>query len=317
VSAGTEDLRIASEDEVATGEIAETPQEPEEPRFARFGPAWIAVTVSTWLVATVVCFALVVYALGPMLQSSDQRAALGQIRDTMAKALGASQSLLGATPPSTPVEFGSPVAVLEIPKLRLQQVVIEGASPAQTASGPGHIPGTSGLGQPGNSAIAGRFSGYGAPFGSLGTLAAGDEIVAATTQGRTVYRVTGTATRALDEGADYGKTPDDRLTLVTSASWWPLASRQATVVTAVIEGMPFKPTPQNGRAAAQNGRSPDSGAWALLVLAFGGFVAAAAGATVLYRRWRPVSTYVISAPVLLALATLAATALWRLFPAWA
>jgi len=295
----------------------ETSPETGEARFVRFGRGWIAVTVSVWLVATVVCFALVVYALGPMLQSSDQRAALGEIRDEMGRALGASQSLLGAAPPSTPIEFGSPVAVLEIPKLRLQQVVIEGASPVETASGPGHVPGTSGPGQPGNSALAGRFSGYGAPFGSLGDLAAGDEIVVATTQGRTVYRVTGSSVRALDEGADYGKSQDDRLTLVTSASWWPLASEEATVVTAVLEGMPFRPTPQNGRADAQDGRSAAPGAWALLVLAFAGFVAAAAGATLLYRRWRPVSTYVISAPVLLVLATLAATALWRLFPAWA
>ncbi|MFE5570531.1 sortase [Amycolatopsis japonica] len=288
-----------------------------ERQFLRFGPGWIGAVVFAWLVTTLVALALVVYALGPMLQSSDQRKALTEIRGEIGVALGASQSLFGAAPPAKPVEFGKPVAVMEIPALKVQQVVIEGASSGETASGPGHVPGTAGLGQPGNAVIAARNAGFGGPFGSLGALEKGDEIVVATTQGKSVYRVTDNATRPLDEGADYGKTENDRLTLVTSASWWPLASAEATVVTAVLEGRPFRPSPQNGRADAQDGRTGDGDAWAGLVLAFGGFVVAAAGATFLYRRWRPVSTYVITGPVLLTLAALAALALWRLFPAWA
>ncbi|MCR6487367.1 class E sortase [Amycolatopsis sp. OK19-0408] len=288
-----------------------------EPPVLRFSPGWLTTTVAAWLVTTTVALALVVYALGPMVQAGDQRAALAGIRGELDRALGASQSLLGAAPPTTPTEFGAPVAVLEVPSLKLRQVVLEGVSSAETASGPGHVPGTSGPGQPGNAAVVGRYSGYGGPFASLARLAPGAEVVVATPQGVSVYRVSEVATRALDETADYGKTPDDRLTLVTSTSWWPLAASEATVVTAKLEGRPFRPTPQNGRADAQDGRTGDGGAWAGLVLSFGGFVVAAAGATVLYRRWRPVSTYVITGPVLLALAALAALSLWRLFPAWA
>ncbi|MFJ7212986.1 sortase [Amycolatopsis sp. NPDC098790] len=289
----------------------------EEERALRFGPGWLATTVVAWLVTAVVALALVVYALGPMVQSGDQRAALAGIRGEMDRALGASQSLLGAAPATTPVEFGAPVAVLEVPSLKLRQVVVEGVSSSETASGPGHVPGTSGPGQPGNSAVVGRYSGYGGPFASLARLAPGAEVVVATPQGVSVYRVSDVVSRALDEDGDYGKTDDDRLTLVTSTSWWPLAGSQATVVTAKLEGRPFRPTPQNGRADAQDGRTGDAGAWAGVVLSFGGFVVAAAGATLLYRRWRPVSTYVITAPVLVALAALAALSLWRLFPAWA
>ncbi|MFD2416363.1 sortase [Amycolatopsis pigmentata] len=285
-------------------------------RPVSFSPKWTAGVVVGWLVTTVVCFVVVVYALGPMMQNNDQRAGLTDIRSQTAKALEETKTLLGAAPPTKPPEFGSPVAVVEIPRLRLQQVVFEGVSPGETASGPGHVPGTAGLGQPGNAALAGRYSGYGAPFGRVGELTAGDQIVVATTQGKSVYTVTRTDTRALDEDADYGKTPNDRLTLVTSASWWPVSSERATVVTAAMDGKPFRPTPQNGRAGAQDGRSGDSGAWAALVLSLGGFFAAAAGATYLYRRWRPVSTYIITTPALLALAVLAAAALWRLLPAW-
>jgi sortase A len=282
-----------------------------------FGPGWITGAAAVWIAATIACFAVVVYAFGPMLQNNAQRAALGDIQSQMSKALGESRSLLGAAPVTKPAEFGSPVAVLQIPKLRLQQVVIEGVSPSETASGPGHVPGTSGLGQPGNASVVGRYSGYGAPFADLGALAVGDEIVVATTQGKSVYRVTDTARRALDPDADYGKTDNDRLTLVTSRSWWPLASRQATVVTAVLEGKPFRPTSQNGRAAAQDGRSGDPAGWPLLILAFGGFAAVVVGATYLYRRWRTVSTYVITGPALVALTVIAAMAAWRLLPAWA
>ncbi|AGM04390.1 sortase [Amycolatopsis keratiniphila] len=296
--------------------VEERQGEPET-RFLYFGPGWIGAVLAAWLVTTLVALALVVYALGPMLQASDQRKALGEIRGEIGLALGASQSLFGAAPPTEPVEFGKPVAVLEIPALKVQQVVVEGASSGETASGPGHVPGTAGPGQPGNAAIVARNAGYGGPFGSLDALEPGDEIVVATTQGKSVYRVTEKAIRPLDEGADYGKTQNDRLTLVTSASWWPLAAAEATVVTAVLEGRPFRPTQQNGKADTQDGRTGDGDAWAGLVLAFGGFVAAAAGATFLYRRWRPVSTYVITGPVLLTLASLAALALWRLFPAWA
>lgn len=138
-----------------------------------------------------------------------------------------------------------------------------------------------------------------------------------TTQGKSVYTVTETATRELNDDTDYGRTDNDRLTLVTSAWWWPTSASNATVVTAVMDGKPFRPTPQNGKADAQDGRTGDSGGWAQLVLSFGAFAVVAAGATLLYRRWRTVSTYIITTPALLALSVLAATAVWRLLPAWA
>src|SRR5205814_9861761 len=73
--------------------------------FLRFTPGWIAVTAFAWLVTTVVALSLVVYALGPMLQNGDQRAALDDIRGQLDRALGASQSLFGAAPPTKPSAF--------------------------------------------------------------------------------------------------------------------------------------------------------------------------------------------------------------------
>ncbi|MFE3176579.1 sortase [Amycolatopsis sp. NPDC059090] len=280
-------------------------------------PQRTVIAVVCWLVTTVLCFGIVAYALGPMLANNDQRAALSVLQGRMAQAQGAARTLLGAAPVTKPPEFGAPVAVLEIPKLEVQQVVLEGVEPGDTMSGPGHVPGTSGPGQPGNSAVVGRYSGYGAPFSRLSELSRGDKLVVATTQGKSVYTVTDTAARDLDEDRDYGRTENDRLTLVTSDSWWPGSASSATVVTAVLDGKPFRPTPQNGRADAQDGRTGDPSGWARLVLAFGGFAVVAVGATLLYRRWRSVSTYVLTTPALLALAVLAASAVWRLLPAWA
>jgi sortase A len=299
------------------GSVSGEPQVPDGAPENRLTRGHVIGGAIAWVITTLLCFVLVVYALGPLLENRDQRAALDDIQGQMARALGESRSLLGAAPVTRPAEFGSPVAVLQIPKTGLQQVVVEGVSPAETASGPGHVPGTSGLGQPGNTALVGRYSGYGAPFADLAALSPGDEIVVATVQGKSVYRVTAAANRGLDPDSDYGKTGDDRLTLVTSDSWWPLASRQATVITAVLEGKPFQPTLQNGKAAAQDGRTGDPSAWPLLILAFGGFAAVAIGASYLYRRWRPVSTYVITGPALVVLTVLAAMAVWRLLPAWA
>jgi len=113
----------------------------------------------------------------------------------------------------------------------------------------------------------------------------------------------------------YGPSPDDRLTLVTSASRLPWASSKATVVVAVMDGQPFEPTPQNGRTPGDDGRSHDTAA-AQLMLAGLAYGVAAVAAVLLYRRARPRSAYLLTAPPLLAATLLTADAVARLLPAW-
>lgn len=114
----------------------------------------------------------------------------------------------------------------------------------------------------------------------------------------------------------YGPSPDDRLTLVTSASRLPWATDRATVVVALLHGDPFEPTPQNGRNAGDDGRSNDGGAAAPLALALVAYALAAGSAVVLYRRARPRSAYLVTAPPLLAATVLTAEAVARMLPAW-
>ena len=104
---------------------------------------------------------------------------------------GAKGDPVSADPAPTtaaPIE-GAPVAVLEIPKIGVNKVVVEGTNTPDLRQGPGHYQGTPLPGQAGNAAIAGHRTTYGAPFYNLDALHIGDEIMLTTTQGTFTYKV--------------------------------------------------------------------------------------------------------------------------------
>ncbi len=357
--AGSQD-RAADDDTSAGG--PPQPPAPPAPAAARpmrpVTPRAIAVAAAAWLVVTAIAVPLVLYGIGPMLEQRDQTALMSDYRVAVRQAAAQTNGLPGVELPTRAPETGSPVAILDIPEMKLEQVVVEGVGPQQTRRGPGHVPGTAGPGQPGNSAIVARRSTFGGPFRPLGSLETGDEILLTTTQGQSVYVVTevrsdevadGSGTRpqpaeaetttttappaeeapaetdrldaALPEGALttddlYGRTEDDRLTLVTSAATRPWNTARATIVIAEMQDRPFQPTPQSGRTAPQDGRGADANAWAPLALAFLAYLVAVAAAVVLYRRARPRSAYLLTAPPLVAATILTAEAVARLLPAW-
>jgi sortase A len=84
---------------------------------------------------------------------------------------------------------GDAMAIIDIPKLGVSQVVVEGVDVADLRKGPGHYPATPLPGQQGNAAIAGHRTTYGAPFGDLDQLLTGDELVLRTVQGTFTYKV--------------------------------------------------------------------------------------------------------------------------------
>ncbi len=88
-----------------------------------------------------------------------------------------------------PLAAGAPVALLEIPRLGLREVVVEGTASGTTMSGPGHRRDTPLPGQAGISVIAGRRATYGGPFGSIDQLRAGDPITVTTGQGKQSFKV--------------------------------------------------------------------------------------------------------------------------------
>jgi sortase A len=332
-------------------------------------PRRIVVGLVLWLVVTAATCALVLYGVGPMLEVRSQRSLLDDYRVEIDQAANAFNSTVEAEATIEAPEPGTPVAILDVGAMEMEQVVVEGVGPQQTRRGPGHVPGTAGPGQPGNSAIVARNLAFGGVFRKLDDLDRGDRILVTTTQGRSVYEVSEVRTASIsDAGAPgeettttgsttpssttsstsapearrgagsttttsttepllpggslttrdlYGPTPDDRLTLVTSASWMPWSAGRATVVVALMDGRPFEPTPQGGRTDTQDGRASDSSALAPLILAGAAYVVAAVVAVVLYRRSRPRSAYLLTAPPLVAATVLLAETAARLLPAWA
>lgn len=90
--------------------------------------------------------------------------------------------------PATPA-LGHALAVIQIPKIDLKKVVVQGADPAELALGPGHIPSTVMPGQPGTFAVSGHRTTHGRPFYRLNELAKGDTITIVTRYAIYTYKV--------------------------------------------------------------------------------------------------------------------------------
>lgn len=75
------------------------------------------------------------------------------------------------------VRPGEALALLQIGRIHLNALVVEGDAPAELRSGPGHRIGTALPGQPGEALIVGLRSRYRAPFARLQELVPGDSII--------------------------------------------------------------------------------------------------------------------------------------------
>jgi sortase A len=84
---------------------------------------------------------------------------------------------------------GDPLTRLEIPKLGVDVIVVQGTSLEALRAGAGHYPNTPLPGETGNVAIAGHRTTYGRPFNRIDELRPGDEIILTTPDGRYVYKV--------------------------------------------------------------------------------------------------------------------------------
>jgi sortase A len=196
-------------------------------------------------------------------------------------------STIPATPPTNVVDNGQVFADLEIPKIDVHQLAVEGIDVDDLRQGPGHYPTTPYPGQAGNVAIAGHRTTYGHPFGDLDQLAVGDEIRLTDTQGVTyVYKVNHDPFAVSpDDGDVLLPTPDPAhpgqglptLTLTTCNPKYSAAQR--LIVTASLEVPPgFVPPPPVVRGDAPvaiaglegdtSSRSPTI-LWAAIVLAVG------------------------------------------------
>lgn len=134
-----------------------------------------------------------------------------------------------------PIPHG-PVALLDIPRVGVHQVVVQGSGPTDLQQGPGHLAGSPLPGEYGNAVILGHQRTYGAPFADLSRLTPGAEIDAVTGQGKFSYRVTRVTVVKPGQDSLTGPVLGSRLTLVTSTS---ASSPDRLVVVSRLVGKPL------------------------------------------------------------------------------
>ena len=186
---------------------------------------------------------------------------------------------------------GDPVAKIEIEKIGVSQIVVEGVDVPDLRKGPGHYPVTPLPGQEGNVAIAGHRTTYDAPFGDLDQLAPGDEIVVTTLDGKVwKYAVNEQSPFVVkpSQGEVLEPLPDPSrpghslatLTLTTCNPKFSAAERLLVQATLVLppgeEPLPATPIKPGTAKATISGLEGDSGSrfpavvWGLIVALVGG-----------------------------------------------
>lgn len=209
---------------------------------------------------------------------------------------------------------GSAVALLRIPRLGIDQVVVEGSTPTDTKRGPGHLSASPLPGEYGNAVIEGRRTTYGGPFANLDSVRKGDKIDATTGQGVFTYTVSKVAHLSPGDKDVVSGSSDSRLTLMTSDPAFFATGRLAVVATLNGDPIAVPHRPPQLEDEIQLGVAGDPlglalGLVWLLLLAIAGYTA-----------WRlrdrmPRSVlYLYAAPVITALALLTYANLDSLLP---
>jgi sortase A len=208
---------------------------------------------------------------------------------------------------------GEPVGLLEIPRVKVEQVIVEGASSTRLKEGPGHDTGTPLPGARGTSVLYGRRTTYGGPFGAIGGLRPGDAVYVTNALGKQRFIVRGDGDFA---GADA------QLLLATSDN--SALGGRPLVVRATLDGNALVGTglerPQRWAKVSPLSPAATSGLFRerpsiLPLLAGLAVLLGAAWVTAwAYRHWQPRATFALSAPILLALLFLVFGTANRLLP---
>jgi sortase A len=161
--------------------------------------------------------------------------------------------------PVPPPPEGDAAARIRIPAIEVDKIVVEGVSVSDLKRGPGHYPDSPMPGQPGNAAIAGHRTTYGAPFNRVDELEPGDEILVTTRQGSFRYEVSETQivkpsqVEVLD---DFG---DNRLTLTACNPKYSSRERIVVVARLAADVTPAPaPVPAPGSGSAPGSGGGDS-----------------------------------------------------------
>lgn len=281
----------------------------------------------TLIAAGVLILLFVVYQLfgTNIAEARSQTALRKQFQRVLAAPSTTSTTAAGTAPSTTPTTAdqsnvppaapeGDGVAIIKIPKLGVEKVVVEGVGVDDLKKGPGHYPGTPLPGQPGNASIAGHRTTYGAPFFRLNELNPGDTIFVTTRQGQFQYQVHDVHVVSPTDVSVLKPTTDNRLTLTTCNPRF--SATQRLVLVASLQGQATAPptpsapdnpstTPSTLPGDAATAQAPSAGLsgassartpallWGLAAAAVW-FVAWLVG-----RAWRKWPAYLLGTPVFL------------------
>jgi sortase A len=216
--------------------------------------------------------------------------------------------------PTSPLSEGSPVALVGIPRLGLDQVAVEGTTSEDLKSGPGHLRSSPVPGEFVNAVLVGRRTTYGAPFRELDRLQPGDRISVTTGQGSVSYAVSEVRQVHAGDADPITATADSRLTLVTSDPPFFASSRLAVVAQLRGDPLAVAHRPAVSAGAGDLGLAGDPAGIGLAVL----WAVLLAGVIWLGRqlrnRWPASVTYMLITPVGMVLALLAFSCLDRILP---
>lgn len=217
------------------------PRAPRTPRtrkpFEATGATVVAIglMVLTGLLAS---FGLYLFVGSGLAANRHQDVLYSQLEETLSQA---------TVPVAGVIPVGTPLGIVDIPRIGMEQVFVEGSASEQTITGPGLKPDSVLPGQEGVSLLVGRRATFGGPFRQLDQLEPGDRIVVTTGQGRFTYVVD--LVRTSDAPATEIEQVPARLTLITSDP--AVTPSRSLMVTARLQG-DAQPTSTGQTAAADD-----------------------------------------------------------------
>jgi sortase A len=287
-------------------------QEPEPTGPPRIGVLSVGLAVIMTLSVVVVFFGLFAFGLSGLQEQRSQHLLYDNFRGLLDPASPV------APPLGSRIPAGTAVALLSSPAAGLDKVVVvEGTTSGDLLGGPGHLPNTPLPGQAGDAIVMGKSLTAGAPFAHVSALRSGARLTVRTGQGRFTFVVVDR--RSAGEPAPKVRVGTGYLTLVTAAgSGWQgrLEPTRLVYVDAVLKGKAVA-APRGRPKFITEAEVPGHGDLAALPWAAGALaalVAAVVACWYLWGRWGLLRTWLVGAPVLLAVLWMFSNELMRLVP---
>jgi sortase (surface protein transpeptidase) len=267
------------------------------------------------IMVAVLCLVLLLHVT--LLSSLQQQAAQRQAYAEFRRLVATGQAVAGpTTEDGALLELGAPVAHLEIPRLGLSEVVLEGTTSGVLFDGPGHRRDTPLPGQVGTSVVLGRRAAFGGPFSSLDHLRSGDEVSVTTAQGRFVFRVV-SVRRAGDPLPPPRAAGAARLVLVT-ASGTPYLPDGIVSVDADLDGAAVggaaRPFSASSLPDSERALSGDTSRLVVLLLWLQALFVASLLFVVSWHRWGRAQTWLVLGPPVVVVALFVGDEIVRLLP---